>query len=133
MQQDLYCLSCGYNVRGLDGDPVRCPECGHHNRLRDLLVPAEEIKRSLRRLETGAAMCGAMPAVLLFFLFPLLACIVFGISKPPSHWYLVIILALVLLCVFVWITGVSLFRASCDGKPGWVATVRVAACRSGAR
>lgn len=25
---DLFCLTCGYNLRGLRGDPVRCPECG---------------------------------------------------------------------------------------------------------
>src|SRR3989442_10695322 len=23
---DLYCLECGYNLRGLSGDPRRCPE-----------------------------------------------------------------------------------------------------------
>lgn len=24
---DLYCLQCGYNLRGQSGDPRRCPEC----------------------------------------------------------------------------------------------------------
>ena len=120
MQQDLYCLDCGYNLRGLDGDPVRCPECGHDNRRGDLLVPAAAIKRALRRLETGAALVGAMPAVLLLFFLPLLAAIAYGAMDPPPPWILVIILALVLLCVVIWIAGISRFRASCDGKPGWV-------------
>lgn len=28
---DAYCLACGYNLRGLAGDPIRCPECFHQN------------------------------------------------------------------------------------------------------
>ena len=31
IDEDLYCLSCGYNVRGLTGNPIRCPECGDSN------------------------------------------------------------------------------------------------------
>ena len=34
--RDLYCLQCGYNLRGLSGDPRRCPECGHMNPLGDI-------------------------------------------------------------------------------------------------
>ena len=31
---DLPCLECGYNLRGLVGPIVQCPECGRHNDLR---------------------------------------------------------------------------------------------------
>jgi hypothetical protein len=33
---DWACLRCGYNLRGLVGDPIRCPECGHSNPLTEL-------------------------------------------------------------------------------------------------
>src|SRR5262245_4320370 len=65
---DVYCLSCGYNLRGLSGDPCRCPECAHLNPIGDLLVPAGVISRYLRALETwpavgaGAALLG-LPAL----------------------------------------------------------------------
>ncbi|MEX0653407.1 MAG: hypothetical protein WDZ31_10140 [Phycisphaeraceae bacterium] len=32
---DLPCLGCQYNLRGLVGPVVQCPECGHTNDLRD--------------------------------------------------------------------------------------------------
>ncbi|MFA9476765.1 hypothetical protein ACERK3_00525 [Phycisphaerales bacterium AB-hyl4] len=32
---DLPCLGCQYNLRGLVGPTVKCPECGHLNDLRD--------------------------------------------------------------------------------------------------
>ncbi len=32
---DLPCLGCGYNLRGLAGPVVMCPECGHANDLQD--------------------------------------------------------------------------------------------------
>jgi len=32
---DLPCLGCEYNLRGLVGPMVACPECGHHNDLRN--------------------------------------------------------------------------------------------------
>jgi len=31
IDEDLFCLTCGYNLRALRGDPVRCPECGEDN------------------------------------------------------------------------------------------------------
>lgn len=34
---DLPCLTCGYNLRGLRGDPVCCPECGSNNSRLELL------------------------------------------------------------------------------------------------
>ena len=32
---ELPCLGCGYNLRGLVGPVLRCPECAHKNDLRD--------------------------------------------------------------------------------------------------
>lgn len=129
VQLDLYCLDCGYNLRGLDGDPVRCPECGHHNHRQDLAVPAEAIKKALRKLESGAAMCGAMPAVLLLLLFPLLIAMVLNaVSRPPNS-ILLFLLGLVVVCLVLWIEGIFRFRASCEGKPGWVgAMIFFSAC-----
>lgn len=34
LTDDLPCLGCQYNLRGLVGPIVACPECGHHNDLR---------------------------------------------------------------------------------------------------
>lgn len=33
---DARCMRCGYNLRGLSGDPIGCPECGFMNELREL-------------------------------------------------------------------------------------------------
>lgn len=50
--RDLYCLKCGYNLRGLPaGEHARCPECGYDNPLSLASVPAEEIRRALQKLE----------------------------------------------------------------------------------
>lgn len=90
---DLYCLECGYNLRGLSGDPRRCPECGYKNPVGDLEIPAPLIARQLKQMETAPAMC----------LASLLLASVFA----------------VLLLLYVWVTGVELFRmdlgiASCS-------------------
>ena len=50
LDRDLYCLTCGYNLRGLSGDPVRCPECGNLNPIGDVEIPAEIITKQLRRM-----------------------------------------------------------------------------------
>ena len=42
---DLYCLECGYNLRGHSGDPRRCPECFHLNSVGDAELSAEMISR----------------------------------------------------------------------------------------
>ncbi|MHC4235736.1 MAG: hypothetical protein ACYSUQ_11520, partial [Planctomycetota bacterium] len=38
-QEDLYCLECGYNLRGIAGDPRRCPECWYANSVADMRIP----------------------------------------------------------------------------------------------
>jgi hypothetical protein len=55
LDRDLYCLKCGYNLRGLSGDPVRCPECGYDNPIADVEIPADLIAAQLKKMEPGVA------------------------------------------------------------------------------
>lgn len=48
---DLYCVECGYNLRGLTGEVLRCPECGTNNPLTDLAPAASAIQRHIRNME----------------------------------------------------------------------------------
>ena len=115
----MFCLNCGYNLRGHSGDPVRCPECGHTNQLADLEVPAELIARALRRMETGAALCGATMCALLYWLLPVLAVMLFPPNAPPPLSVWAFVLTAIVASVVFWVVGVFFFRASCGGKHGW--------------
>ena len=42
IRDDFCCLACGCDLRGLSGEPVRCPECGGQNSLADLADGAED-------------------------------------------------------------------------------------------
>jgi DNA-directed RNA polymerase subunit RPC12/RpoP len=69
--EDIMCIDCGYNLRSLSANPVRCPECGANRRLEDIRVPRDAVAASLRRLETlltlsVAAVWAALLAALLF-------------------------------------------------------------------
>ncbi|RJP42460.1 MAG: hypothetical protein C4547_00525 [Phycisphaerales bacterium] len=76
IDEDLYCLTCGYNLRGLSGDPVRCPECGESNDLGTVRIPAPMIGLALHNLETAPTMsvvgsimmCGGALAIISGFL-----------------------------------------------------------------
>ncbi len=57
IDEDLYCLTCGYNLRGLSGDPVRCPECGQFNDLETMRFPAATIRYAMRQIETAPTLC----------------------------------------------------------------------------
>lgn len=103
---DLFCLQCGYNLRGLSGDPRRCPECGYLNPLGELALPAELIRKQLRQLEGGAAGCVAAVVVGLVALYLTLvnfACSVMLLVFSPVAWFV----------------SARVFRESCLGRPGW--------------
>ena len=112
-------VNCGYNLRGHSGDPIRCPECGHTNQLADLEVPAEFMARALRRMETGAALCGATMSALLYWLLPVLAVMLFPPHAPPPLYTWAFVFTAIAASVAFWIVGVLFFRASCGGKRGW--------------
>jgi len=114
---DLYCLKCGYNLRGLSGDPRRCPECFHMNPVGDLEIPAAIISRQLRKMETAPTLC--------------IAAVLFGgISLPLSIVVLLDVVTradpatccfhvMTLIALVVWSVCVVRFRSSCLGKSGW--------------
>ncbi len=56
-QLDLFCASCGYNMRGLSGHPRTCPECGIENTIRDLLLPEPLVTKSVSTLESLPTTC----------------------------------------------------------------------------
>ena len=126
--QDLYCLDCGYNVRGLPGDPRRCPECGHLNALADLEVPATLITRELRRMQTGPALCGAAAVALTLWLLPILLLMLHSPASPRKTVAYGLVSALIGAAVAAWGVGATRFRSSCRSKPGWIAALATFHC-----
>lgn len=115
---DLYCLECGYNLRGLSGDPRRCPECGHLNPVGDLEIPAPLIKEQLRKMESAPANC------VLAVLFGVPWIYVCAAAVMNMRTYELGGLACVgvplLVVVAVWLYGFRRFRSSCENRPGWL-------------
>lgn len=108
--EDLYCLSCGYNLRGLSGDPIRCPECGHENDLWTASYPAAMIRLALRNMETAPTLCVAC-AVGVVILVPVLL---------SGFLWTVIPLA---ACAVLWHICRQRMRRAFDERPGWSRTL----------
>jgi len=118
---DLYCLECGYNLRGLSGDPVRCPECAFLNPIGDVELPAPIISKQLQRMETAPA-----TSVLGFLLLlPLLG--LWGAILYEGGWLdaepIVCLGVPTFGALLTWIVGALRFRSSCLGRPGWLAAL----------
>ena len=118
IQQDVYCLTCGYNLRGLSGDPVRCPECGELNSLAAISLPAAGITKHLRQLETGPAACvGSFQGAVLFGFLA-----VRPLFAPPGaasgHGSLLMI-AVGFLAAWSWWFGMKRFQRGCLGRREW--------------
>lgn len=118
---DLYCLECGYNLRGHAGDPRRCPECGHLNRMEDLEVPAKLIRRALRRLESGAATCGVSAAAMLLVVPLLIGMVMLNAQPPTFAWIFVVSVGVAAMISFV--VGMFHFRRSCARNSRWLPTL----------
>ena len=117
---DLYCLSCGYNLRGLSGDPVRCPECGNLNPIGDVEIPAKYIKEQLERLESAPAYCVASMMFGLPTQFGFWALVIGsfrGANGPVDVW--IVLSALAFGAVALWIACLLRFRNSCMRRAGW--------------
>lgn len=72
VDEDLYCVFCGYNLRGLTGNPTRCPECGGFNDRSVIAVPAQFIRGELRKMETAPTTCVGVSVIASLLVLPLL-------------------------------------------------------------
>ena len=111
IDEDLYCLYCTYNLRGLSGDPVRCPECGIPNELEDLRISADVLMKHLKALET-------LPTVCVAAMWSVAAGAV--ILVPGGMLCGVVLLA---PAPFVWAWAIYRFGSTCNFKPGWVSVL----------
>lgn len=124
LDRDLYCLSCGYNLRGLIGDPVRCPECGYLNPVEDIVVPARMIRNQLRKMESApawvvAAIILGSPCVLQGFLLMIESLAEKFVNPVEIVLGALIMLVPILIAVF----SATQFRAGCLAKPNWLSAL----------
>jgi hypothetical protein len=116
---DLHCLKCGYNLRGLSGDPVRCPECGSLNPLGEAEIPEELVTRQVRKLETPLALCALATTLGV----PPLGLLMFLVAKAGGH-DLADVLGFcglpVMVPVGVWMWGFISFGSACRYRHGWL-------------
>lgn len=106
INEDIYCLTCGYNLRGLYGDPTRCPECGDLNDLGTAAIPAKMIRGALRKMETAPTYCVACAIV--FSTFGTLALFTRGLS-----------ILVVPLAALGWLINYRRMKKSFNDQPGW--------------
>lgn len=122
---DLYCLGCGYNLRGLAGDPVRCPECFFENPVGDTAPPAAMISETLRQLETAPTLCFAGLAGMIITAATAIGCAVTGNLEGGGTG----VLCLGLPSSAFFTLGMARFRETCGGNPAWrAALVRYQLC-----
>lgn len=69
----LECPSCSYDLSGHDGDPLRCPECGHEMPRTTAALPTHHgaTRRKLESIETWM-LRGILIALLLAGLYTML-------------------------------------------------------------
>lgn len=113
--EDIYCLICGYNLRGLAGDPVRCPECGNLNDLGTAAIPAEIIHLGMRNMETSPTMCAGCAFALVVFVSPFLF---------VAHLAYPCILMIAIPSLLGWIPFYFRMKRIYENRPGWRSILR---------
>ena len=113
IDEDLYCLHCGYNLRGLSGNSIRCPECGNLNDRTVIIVPASYIRHELRKMETAPSVCVGASLVALLIATPMLI-----LREPIS--------ALVVAAPFgiIWWIAYRRVQSVFNDRLGWRAVIR---------
>jgi hypothetical protein len=88
---DLFCPTCRYNLRGLAGEWIRCPECGEkHERAELLRLDPDSITARRRYLQDSLEMaCGGL----------VLGPLAIGLSLlgPPTLWLIVTLMSLIIV------------------------------------
>ncbi len=110
IDQDLFCLVCGYNLRGLSGDPVRCPECGSPNDLGKAAIPVQMIQRALRDMETSPSACAGFAFAAIVFSTPFL--LTANFAYPCTMMVMV-------PSVIAWIPFYFRMKRVYDNQRGW--------------
>jgi len=116
---DLYCMGCGYNLRGQIGDPRRCPECGRQNSVQLMQIPAARIKRQLRLLESAPTYCFMGSTMALISLVMLGNHVVASRGTLDGKWLIFVGLFLVTGVGNAYV-GSGQFRRSCCNHPDWL-------------
>jgi hypothetical protein len=113
---DLYCPGCGYNLRGLEGDPIRCPECGKENRRWALEVTEAEVAKHVRYMATvlGNSAVASAACFFLGFIF-----LIIGVLYGACTRQLVLPLCIVGLSLVAF--NLVRFRGVCRARRGWLA------------
>lgn len=114
--RDLACQRCAYNLRGLPGDPRRCPECGHENALRDFDVSTKRINDCIATLDSLPAVATFFAGVVLTFL-PGMMLIVF--NEPLGLCFAVPTVS----SGFVWMLLIHQMKRAFSGRCDWVRLV----------
>lgn len=117
---ELPCLRCGYNLRGLVGPVLRCPECAHANDLRD------PTPWRAKALPVGVRQRQHWPASAVLLSFPTLPVIFVGVITwitQPVNGAIVTIFGIPLLVV--WIITCVRWVKSCQ-HPLWSVVVLLA-------
>lgn len=115
LDADVSCLRCGYNLRGLSGDLIRCPECFELTPISEAMrrqraIDDERRARTRGRLGTGASLCAIAAGTAAAFgaLFWVFADFFEPIRHVPLR-----------TCAVIWLTGALLHWAICRRLPNW--------------
>lgn len=108
------CPACGYNLLGIPGDPLTCPECGTVSARADLWAPFVHTSRALSTLLwLAVASLAAGVLVVLLALYMALA----GSFAASSDK--VIAAAIAVVGVFVWTMVARAFGRRCEPGSRW--------------
>jgi hypothetical protein len=125
IDEDLYCLKCGYNLRGLTGAIVRCPECGSDNPVAGIDVPENFINAATKKLKKDlasatAALLIALPFQIAFWwiLFAL-----FAGGRFADPWSLLCLAVPAFGGAGLWLYSCVRFRQTCMDDRDWLKTL----------
>lgn len=111
---DLPCNGCRYNLRGLTGDPVRCPECGALTPVLRVSLTPSDLAAYLRRMESALTASLLLPVAVL-------GTAASAVLVPAGGGCLPIF-GMVLLSV-LFIAGPLRFSGLCESRPSEILVV----------